>query len=359
MSDDFYQRQQELMAEVVAESDVVITTAAVPGKQSPMLISKEAVEGMAPGSVIVDLAAERGGNCELSQPDQRVDHQGVAIFGPTNLPSEAPTHASQMFSRNVTTLLLHVVEDGKWKLDLEDSIVKDTLAAHDGIVRNERLRGILELPSLAPPEAESDEANADSNESNEKNHPELRAEIGETVMRFARAVLTPAKQRTRQLAGVALLIACALAPCNLSPRTAYALDQPSDAKPEADLSDPTSADPTSADPARSAPANPEPSKAGMDRTATLIASLTVFVLAVFVGFEIITKVPPTLHTPLMSGSNAVSGITLVGALLVTGGAALASSRFWGFLAVTLAAVNVVGGFLVTHRMLSMFNKPRK
>ncbi|MCA9172953.1 MAG: NAD(P) transhydrogenase subunit alpha [Planctomycetales bacterium] len=95
------------------------------------------------------------------------------------------------------------------------------------------------------------------------------------------------------------------------------------------------------------------------RTAALIASLTIFVLAVFVGFEIITKVPPTLHTPLMSGSNAISGITLVGALLVAGGVSVGASRVWGFLAVVLATVNVVGGFLVTHRMLAMFNKPRR
>ncbi|MCA9172954.1 MAG: Re/Si-specific NAD(P)(+) transhydrogenase subunit alpha [Planctomycetales bacterium] len=150
MGEDFYQRQQQLMAEVVAESDVVITTAAVPGRPSPRLISKEAVEGMAPGSVIVDLAAERGGNCELSQPDQRVEHHGVVIFGPTNLPSEAPTHASQMYSRNVMTLLLHVTKDGKLTLDLEDSIVKDTLAAHDGQVHNARLRDLLNLPPLVP-----------------------------------------------------------------------------------------------------------------------------------------------------------------------------------------------------------------
>lgn len=102
-----------------------------------------------------------------------------------------------------------------------------------------------------------------------------------------------------------------------------------------------------------------PSAPAMNRTATLIASLTVFVLAVFVGFEIITKVPPTLHTPLMSGSNAISGITLVGALLVTGGAAVGASRIWGLLAVVLATINVVGGFLVTHRMLAMFSKPRR
>lgn len=158
MGDDFYERQQALMAEVVAESDVVITTAAVPGKQSPLLVNKAAVEGMAPGSVIVDLAAERGGNCELSEPDQRVEHQGVTILGPTNLPSEAPTHASQMYSRNVATLLLHVVEDGQWKLEFDDAIVKDTLAAHDGVVRNARLREILNLPPLEPAEVETGEA---------------------------------------------------------------------------------------------------------------------------------------------------------------------------------------------------------
>ncbi len=154
LGDDFYQKQQALMADIVSGSDIVITTAAIPGKPSPLLITADAVERMPAGGVIVDLAAERGGNCELSQADQRVVEHGVTILGPTNLPAEIPNHASQMFSNNVTTFLLHLTEDGQLSLDLQDEIVQGTLAAHDGQVVNERLREILELPPLDPPAEE-------------------------------------------------------------------------------------------------------------------------------------------------------------------------------------------------------------
>ena len=127
MDEDFYRRQRELMAEVCAESDVVITPAAIPGRSSPLLITKQAVAGMRPGSVIVDLAAERGGNCELSAPDHTVVAHGVHILGPPSLPSEVPTHASQMFSKNVATFLRHLVKDGQVELDMEDEITRDTL----------------------------------------------------------------------------------------------------------------------------------------------------------------------------------------------------------------------------------------
>jgi len=155
MGEEFYQKQRALMAQVVAESDVVITTAAIPGKQSPLLVTTAAVEGMPRGSVIIDLAAERGGNCEPSKADERVDHDGVIILGPTNLPSEIPNHASQMFSQNVTNLLLHLLEDGQFTWDLNDEITRDTLAAHEGEVFNNRLRELLGLePREEPAEEE-------------------------------------------------------------------------------------------------------------------------------------------------------------------------------------------------------------
>lgn len=159
MDEDFYRRQRELMAQVVAESDVVITTAAIPGKQSPLLITQQAVDGMAAGSVIVDLAAERGGNCEPSVADQRVVHNGVVILGPTNLPSEIPNHASQMLSNNVTKFLGNLVKDGQVVMNLEDEIIRDTLAAHEGEVFNARLRDILKLDPLPSKESESTTGN--------------------------------------------------------------------------------------------------------------------------------------------------------------------------------------------------------
>jgi NAD(P) transhydrogenase subunit alpha len=162
MGEEFYRRQRELMARVVAESDVVITTAAIPGKPSPRLITAEAVAAMRPGGVIVDLAAERGGNCELSQPDRRVVAHGVTILGPTNLPSEVPRHASQMYARNVASFLKHLIKDRRIELDLSDSITRETLLTHQGQVVHPRLRELLQLPALPPP---ADETVGDSPQS--------------------------------------------------------------------------------------------------------------------------------------------------------------------------------------------------
>ena len=142
----FYQRQREMMARVVAASDVVITTAVVPGKKAPVLVTAGMVHGMAPGSVIVDLAAERGGNCELTRPDQVVVEHGVTILGPTNLPSTVPYHASQMYAKNITTFLLHLVKDGAVKVDTSDEITRDTLMSQGGEIVNARVRAALGLP---------------------------------------------------------------------------------------------------------------------------------------------------------------------------------------------------------------------
>jgi NAD(P) transhydrogenase subunit alpha len=151
LGEEFYQKQRELMAQVVAMSDVCITTAAIPGKTSPLLITADAVRGMAPGSVIVDLAAERGGNCELTRADEVVVENGVTILGPTNLPSEVPTHASQMYAKNVSNFVRLITRDGKLHLNLEDEVVRDTLAAHRGHVVNARLREMLNLEPLQTP----------------------------------------------------------------------------------------------------------------------------------------------------------------------------------------------------------------
>ena len=143
-SEEFLAKQRELMAELAAESDVVITTAAIPGQQSPLLISADAVAAMKPGSVIVDLAAERGGNCELTQADETVVAHDVTILGPTNLPSEIPNHASQMFGNNITKFLLHLIgADGEVSLDLEDEIIQGCLVSHNGQVVNVRIASML------------------------------------------------------------------------------------------------------------------------------------------------------------------------------------------------------------------------
>ncbi|HEV2969943.1 MAG TPA: Re/Si-specific NAD(P)(+) transhydrogenase subunit alpha [Pirellulales bacterium] len=148
MDEDFYRRQRELMTRVVAEHDVVITTAAVPGKKAPVLITREMVEGMAAGSVVVDMA-ERGGNCELTKPDGTVNHGGVTILGPTNLASDAPYHASQMYAKNMTTFLTHLVKDGKIQFDMADEITRETLVARNGQVVHPRVRAALGMEEVA------------------------------------------------------------------------------------------------------------------------------------------------------------------------------------------------------------------
>ena len=156
MDEKFYRRQREMMTRVIAESDVVVTTAAVPGKKAPVLVTAEMVKGMRPGSVIVDLAAERGGNCELTTPGETVVEHGVSIIGPVNLPTTVPFHSSQMYSKNITTFLLHLVKEGKLTIDPEDEITRETLVAADGEIVHPRVREILGLAPQAAAEGEGE-----------------------------------------------------------------------------------------------------------------------------------------------------------------------------------------------------------
>lgn len=148
MGEEFLRKQREMMGKVVAECHMVITTAAIPGKKSPVLITADMVKGMTPGSVIVDLAAERGGNCELTKADETVEIDGVTILGPTNLPSTIPFHASQMYARNLTTFLKEIVKDGKMALDMQNEVHRDTLVTRGGEVVNARVRELLGLSPL-------------------------------------------------------------------------------------------------------------------------------------------------------------------------------------------------------------------
>jgi len=143
----FYARQRELLGRVVAESDVVITAAVIPGKKSPVLVTADMVKGMAPGSVVFDLASERGGNCELTQTGKTVVVHDVTIIGAINLASGVPYHASQMYARNITAFLLHLVKDGKLQLNLGDEIIRETLLTHEGEVANQRVREFFSLPA--------------------------------------------------------------------------------------------------------------------------------------------------------------------------------------------------------------------
>jgi H+-translocating NAD(P) transhydrogenase subunit alpha len=144
----FYAKQRELLGKVIAESDAVITTAAVPGKKAPILVTEAMVKGMAPGSVILDLAAERGGNCELTRPGEKTVQYGVTIIGPINLAGGAPFHSSQVYARNLTAFLQNLVKDGKIRPPESDDIIRDTLLTQGGEVVHARVREMLGLPAL-------------------------------------------------------------------------------------------------------------------------------------------------------------------------------------------------------------------
>ena len=146
----FYARQRELLGRVVAESDVVITAAVVPGKKSPVLVTTQMVQGMQPGSVIVDLAAERGGNCELTRAEEIIDADGVTIIGRINLASTVPFHASQMYARNLTAFLLLLVKKGQLDLNLQDDIIRETSLTRGGEIVQPRVREFFQLPALVP-----------------------------------------------------------------------------------------------------------------------------------------------------------------------------------------------------------------
>jgi NAD(P) transhydrogenase subunit alpha len=149
--ESFYLRQQELLSGVVAESDVVISAAVVPGRKAPVLITEEMVKKMAPGSVIVDLAGEQGGNCSVSSAGESVIRHGVTVMSPINIASTVPFHASQMYAKNISTFLRHIIKDGQLMPPGEDQIVTETLVTYDGEVVNARIREFLQLPAKEEP----------------------------------------------------------------------------------------------------------------------------------------------------------------------------------------------------------------
>jgi NAD(P) transhydrogenase subunit alpha len=155
--EDFLQRQRELMTAVVAEQDIIITTAAIPGAKSPILVTEDMVVAMKPGSVIVDLAAERGGNCDLTEQGQTIVAHGVTIIGPENVPSDLPYHASQMYGKNMETLLALILSDnGELELNFDDEIVAGTVVAHHGEIPHGHMRKLLDLPELNTIKSEKD-----------------------------------------------------------------------------------------------------------------------------------------------------------------------------------------------------------
>jgi len=279
MSPAFIAAEMALFAEQAKNVDIIITTALIPGKLAPTLITEEMVSSMRPGSVIVDLAAEAGGNCALTRPGEVVNHRGVTIIGYMDLPSRLAPMASQLYGTNVAHLLADMGGAKSWHVDLEDAVVRGAI-----VVKNGELLWPAPKPAAPPPAP--------------KAPPKA----------VLPSVHAPPKKASH--AGVIGLVAgCA-----------------------AILA------------------------AGAVAPPAFVSHLTVFVLACFVGWQVVWNVTAALHTPLMSVTNAISGIIIVGGMLQLNGELTDPVTLIGAAAVLLASINIAGGFLVTQRMLRMFRR---
>ncbi len=288
MSPAYIKAEMDLFAEQAKDVDIVITTALIPGRPAPKLWEIRAVEAMKPGSIVVDLAAERGGNCELTVPGELVEHNGVKIIGYTDLPSRLATTASTLYGNNLVHLLKDMGGAAEWRVDLDDVVVRGCLVTHQGEVT-------WPPPKLVDPSPPRPKAAA--------------------VPAVTKAPAPPARSKgpLGAIVGAALALAWLGARFGLEGR---------------------------ADPG----------------TALFVEQLTVFSLAVFVGWQVVWSVTAALHTPLMSVTNAISGIIIVGGMLQLRGSMSGVALAIATVAVLLATINIAGGFLVTQRMLKMFRR---
>ena len=288
-SPEFREKQLEKFRELAPEMDIVITTALIPNRDAPVLWTKDMVEMMKPGSVIVDLAAERGGNCELTEKDKKiVTDNGVTIVGYTDFPSRMATQSSLLYSTNIRHMMSDLTpeKDGQVNHDMEDDVIRGATVTH---------KGEITWPP-PPPKTQAIAAQPKQEKPKELTPEERKAQE-----------LAAFKETTKQqvtLLGVGTVLMLIIG--------AYA-------------------------------------------PASFMQHFVVFALACFVGFQVIWNVSHALHTPLMAVTNAISGIIVVGALLQIG------SGNWlvvllSFIGVLIASINIVGGFLVTRRMLAMFQK---
>jgi len=278
MSDEFIKAEMALFLEQAKEVDIIITTALIPGKPAPRLITTEMVEAMRNGSVIVDLAAEQGGNCELTQPGKVAEHNGVTLIGYTDLPSRLAAQSSQLYATNLRHLLTDLTpeKDGQINVNMEDEVIRGATVCKDGETT---------WPPPAPKLSAAPKAKP-------KPPPVPKVEKKKSVAGPIIGMV---------LAGLALLGLGAVAP------------------------------------------------------ASFMAHFTVFVLACFVGYMVIWNVTAALHTPLMSVTNAISSIIIIGALIQIS-SETEVIKWIAVATVGLASVNIFGGFAVTRRMLEMFRK---
>lgn len=278
MSKKFIKAEMALFTEQAKDVDIIITTALIPGKPAPKLITEDMVDSMKPGSVIVDLASEQGGNCEYTQPDEVINHNGVTIIGYTDLPSRMASQSSQLYAANIRHLLTDLTpdKDGKITINMDDEVIRGTTVVHNGEVTWPPPPPAVRPAPVTPKKLEAIEIPKPKNRG-------LVTLLGMTV------------------GTLAILGVGAIAP------------------------------------------------------PAFMSHFIVFVLACFVGWQVIWNVMPALHTPLMSVTNAVSSVIIIGAILQIG----SSSNLGTILAIAalvIASINIAGGFLVTQRMLNMFKR---
>ncbi|MEM6799409.1 MAG: Re/Si-specific NAD(P)(+) transhydrogenase subunit alpha [Planctomycetota bacterium] len=300
MSQAFLDAEYALFREQAKEVDIVITTALIPGKPAPKLWLKDMVEAMRPGSVVVDLAGEQGGNCEYTRPDEAVVEHGVTVIGYTGLPSRMADTASSLYANVLVNLVKHL-GGAEATIDMQDEVTRAITVTHDGAV------------TWPPPQAPAPPA------------PPPKPAPQPVVADTEEEAPSPSRFDTFLVAG-GLLLAALWAVLRFS----------SGGDPEA----------------------------GGGELEAFVQHLTVFVMACFVGYQVIWNVTPALHTPLMAVTNAISGIIILGGLLQGGavgpatedGGGIGIAAVFGLIAILLAMINVAGGFWVTHRMLAMFRK---
>ena len=278
MSDEFIKAEMALFAEQAKEVDIIITTALIPGKKAPVLITREMVESMKKGSVVVDMAAEQGGNCEVTKPGEVYRYNGVTIVGLTDLPSRMAAQSSQLYGTNLCHMLSEMGGCENFRVDLDNEAVRGALVLHHGEVT-------YPAPKPAAPPAPA----------TPKPQP------------IAAAIAPPPAKASSPLVLPVVLGAALIG-------------------------------------------------LGLTAPSSFLSHFTVFVLACFVGWQVIWNVKPALHTPLMSVTNAISGIIIIGGMLQISGSLGSSTTILGAIAILIGTINISGGFLVTQRMLKMFQR---
>lgn len=286
-SPEFREKQLEKFRELAPDMDIVITTALIPGRDAPKLWLEDMVQAMKPGSVVVDLAAERGGNCDLTVMDEKVvSDNGVTVIGYTDFPARMAAQSSTLYSTNIRHMMTDLTpeKDGKINHDMEDDVIRGATVTHKGAI------------TFPPPPPKIQAIAAKKPTAPEKTAEEIKAEE-------AAAMINAGKQQTKLLiaGGLVMLLIGAFAP------------------------------------------------------ASFMQHFIVFVLSCFIGFQVIWNVSHALHTPLMAITNAISGIIILGALLQIGGNGFIVSAL-AAVSILIATINIVGGFMVTRRMLQMFQK---